>query len=36
MTSDEKDVLLNYQYCAQMLNEIEDQGDVHLIANEYE
>lgn len=35
MTNDEKDVLLNYQYCAHMLEDIEDQGDVYLIANEF-
>ena len=36
MTDDEKDVLLNYQYCIEMLSDIEDQGDVHLLANEFE
>ena len=36
MTGDERDVLLNYQYCIEMLSEIEDQGDVHLLANEFE
>jgi hypothetical protein len=33
LTSDEKDVLMNYQYCANLLDEIEDQGDVFLLAN---
>ena len=27
---------MNYQYCAHMLDEIEDQGDVYLLANEYD
>lgn len=36
MTPDEKDVLLNYQYCSNMLEDIEDQGDVYLLANEFE
>lgn len=36
LTSDEKDVLMNYQYCANLLDEIEDQGDVFLLANQYD
>ncbi len=27
---------MNYQYCANLLDEIEDQGDVYLLANEYD
>lgn len=33
LSSDEKDVLLNFQHCSHLLNGIEDQGDVHLLAN---
>lgn len=36
LTSDEKDVLMNYQYCSHMQEEIEDQGDVFLLANQYD
>ena len=36
LTPDEKDVLINYQYCANLLESIEDQGDVLLLANEFE
>lgn len=27
---------MNYQYCANLLDEIEDQGDVFLLANQYD
>lgn len=33
LTPDEKDVLTNYQYCTRLMGEIEDQGDVHLLAS---
>lgn len=36
LTPDEKDTLINYQYCTKLMGDIEDQGDVHMIANEYE
>lgn len=35
LTKDEKDVLLNYQHCVSLSEGIEDQGDVHLLANEF-
>ena len=35
MTTDEKDILLNYEFCANLLNNIEDQGDVYLLNNEF-
>lgn len=36
LTPDESDVLINYQYCSDLHQEIEDQGDVYLLANEHE
>ncbi len=33
LTSDQKDVLINYQYCTRLMSDIEDQGDVHLLAS---
>lgn len=36
MSEDEKDILLNYQYSVEMLSKIEDQGDVHMIFNEFD
>lgn len=36
LTPDEKDVLINYQYCTKLMGEIEDQGDVHLLASEFD
>ena len=36
LSNDEKDILINYQHCAHLLSEIEDEGDVLLLANEYE
>ena len=36
LTIEEKDIMINYQYCTNMLEDIEDQGDVYLFANELE
>lgn len=36
LTSDERDVLVNYQFCANLIESIEDQGDVLLLANEFQ
>ena len=36
LSSNEKEILINYQHCAHFLSEIEDEGDVLLLANEYE
>ena len=33
MTVDEKDILVNYEFCSRLLNDIEDQGDVYLFFN---
>jgi len=33
LTPDEKDTLTNYQFCTKLMGDIEDQGDVHLLAN---
>jgi len=33
LPADEKDVLINYQYCTKMMGDIEDQGDVHLLSS---
>jgi hypothetical protein len=33
---EEKDILINYQYCTKLMGEIEDQGDVHLVSNEFD
>jgi hypothetical protein len=35
LTMDEKDILINYQYCTKMMADIEDQGDVFLLASEF-
>ena len=36
LTPDEKDILINYQYCTKMMGDIEDQGDVHLLSSEFD
>jgi hypothetical protein len=36
LTPDERDVLINYQYCTRLMGEIEDQGDVHLLSSEFD
>ena len=36
LTSDEKDILINYQHCTSLMTGIEDEGDVLLLANEFE
>lgn len=36
LTPDENDVLINYQHCTRLMGEIEDQGDVHLLASEFD
>lgn len=36
LTLDEKGTLLNYQYCTKLMNDIEDQGDVYLLASEFD
>lgn len=33
LLSDERDTLINYQYCTKLMGDIEDQGDVHFLAN---
>ena len=33
LTSDEKDILINYQHCTSLMTGIEDEGDVLLLAN---
>ena len=35
LTLDERDILLNYESCLSMFKEIEDQGDVYLLSQEY-
>lgn len=36
LSADERDVLINYQYCTRLMSDIEDQGDVHLMASEFD
>ena len=36
LNPDEKDILINYQYCTRLMGDIEDQGDVHLLSSEFD
>ena len=36
LTPDEKDVLINYQFCTRLMGDIEDQGDVHLLSSQFD